>query len=183
MAIYFTSDLHLGHDKEFLYQPRGFSSIEEHDHAIVDNWNSIVAEEDEVYLLGDVMLNDKERGIEFLKQLKGKIHIIRGNHDTNSKVELYKECPNVVEICEAKTIKIKKQYFFLCHYPCYTTNFDDTDIYTHLINLYGHTHQKDNFFNDNPYMYHVGLDSHNNFPVSIEEILQDIRNKKRNLIN
>ena len=28
---YFTSDLHIGHDKEFIWGSRGFSSLEEHD--------------------------------------------------------------------------------------------------------------------------------------------------------
>ena len=37
--IWFTSDLHFCHDKEFLYKPRGFNSIEEHDTAIIQNWN------------------------------------------------------------------------------------------------------------------------------------------------
>ena len=35
--IYFTSDTHFCHDKEFLYKPRGFSSIEEHDKTVVEN--------------------------------------------------------------------------------------------------------------------------------------------------
>ena len=48
-----------------------------------------------------------------------------------------------------------------------------------MINLYGHTHQKENFFNDNPYMYHVGLDAHNMYPVSIEQIIKDIEKKVR----
>ena len=41
--VWFSSDLHLGHQKEFLYVPRGFSSIEEHDEAIIDNINEVVA--------------------------------------------------------------------------------------------------------------------------------------------
>ena len=75
--IYITSDLHLGHNKDFLYTPRGFSSIEEHDKAIVENYNSIVQDDDEVYILGDVMLNDNESTHELVKSLKGKIHPTR----------------------------------------------------------------------------------------------------------
>ena len=36
-------------------------------------------------------------------------------------------------------------------------------------------------YNDNPYMYNVGLDAHNNYPVSIEQIIIDIRQKKDEL--
>ena len=56
--VWLSSDLHLGHQKEFLYVPRGFSSIEEHDEAIIDNINEVVAPEDTLYLLGDLMLGD-----------------------------------------------------------------------------------------------------------------------------
>ena len=72
----------------------------------------------------------------------------------------------------------KTKKFYLSHYPTITDNFDDT-VRSHIINLFGHTHQLTNFFNDNPYMYHVGLDSHNMYPVSIEQIIKDIEKKVR----
>ena len=70
--------------------------------------------------------------------------------------------------------------FLLSHYPTFTnscvniTNELNNKI---LINLYGHTHQNNNFYEDNPYMYHIGLDSHNCQPVSIDNIIKDISNK------
>ena len=177
--IYFTSDTHFCHNKPFLYEPRGFKSIEEHDETIVKNWNSIIKPEDEVYHLGDVMLINNEKGIEYLKSLNGKIHLILGNHCTNTRIELYKTCPNIVSIDYAKEIKIEKYYFWLCHYPTITANYDDDKPWAkHLINIYGHTHQQSKFYNDNPYMYCVCLDAHNNYPVSLEQILEDIKNKK-----
>ena len=60
--IWFTSDTHFGHDKEFLYGPRGFASIGQHDWEIIRNWNSVVGPDDEVYHLGDMMLIDNEKG-------------------------------------------------------------------------------------------------------------------------
>ena len=57
---YITSDLHLGHNQPFVYEPRGFSSIEEHDAAIIENINKVVGENDTLYILGDLMLNDNE---------------------------------------------------------------------------------------------------------------------------
>ena len=108
--IYFTSDTHFCHNKPFLYEPRGFKSIEEHDETIVKNWNSIIKPEDEVYHLGDVMLINNEKGIEYLKSLNGKIHLILGNHCTDTRIELYKTCPNIISIDYAKEIKIGKYY-------------------------------------------------------------------------
>lgn len=72
----------------------------------------------------------------------------------------------------------KTKRLYLSHYPTITDNYDDT-ARSHVINLFGHTHQSTNFFNDNPYMYHVGLDSHNMCPVSIEQIIKDIEKKVR----
>ncbi len=74
--IWFTSDLHFGHNKEFLYKPRGFNSIEEHDETIINNFNSVVSNDDEVFILGDLMLVNNDNGIECLKKLNGKKYIL-----------------------------------------------------------------------------------------------------------
>ena len=180
--IWFSSDLHFGHQQEFIWGPRGFKSSQEHDKTIIKNWNEVVSPQDEVYLLGDIMLGDNNYGIKCLQQLNGKIHIIRGNHDSETRIALYKTCANVVEVCDAKQLKLGKHYFFCCHYPTITDNYDDDKPWAqHLINLFGHTHQQAKFYNDNPYMYCVGLDAHNNYPVKIEQIIDDIKNKKLSL--
>lgn len=183
--IWFISDTHFGHIKDFLWSPRGFNSIEEHDEIIIKNWNELVAPEDEVYHLGDVMLNDNEHGLECINRLNGKIHLIVGNHDTSTRIELYKQCPNIVSIDYAKEIKIGKNYFWLCHYPTITANYDDNKPWAkHLINIHGHTHQTEKFYKIkgasevNPYMYCVCLDAHNNRPVELNEIIEDIKNQK-----
>ena len=182
--IYFTSDTHFCHNKDFCYEPRGFKTIEEMNEKIFNNWNSIVTDEDDVYHLGDVMLNDDIQGMMYLKNLKGKIHIIRGNHDTDTRVEKYKQLDNVVEITYATIIKYEKVHLYLCHYPTLTANYDDDKPWhKNLVNLFGHTHQQENFYNNNPYMYHVGVDSHNCKPIEIEEILEEIRQKKIELNN
>ena len=145
--------------------------------AIVERWNSVVKPEDIVYHLGDVMLNDNDKGMEYLKKLNGEIHILRGNHDTDNRIGLYAAAPNVVSTGDyATVIKYGKYSFYLSHYPTLTSNFDNNaSLKNHVINLFGHTHQQGNFYQDNPYMYHVGMDSHNCYPVSIEQIIEDIK--------
>ena len=173
--IWFTSDTHFGHQKEFLWSPRGFNSIEEHDEAIIRNWNEVVGPNDDVYHLGDVMLNDNEHGLECLKKLNGKIHLILGNHCTDTRIELYKTCPNIVSIDYAKEIKIGKYYFFLCHYPTCVGNFDDNK---KIWCLCGHSHTQDKFIDMDKKSYHVELDCHNNKPIEISEIIKDINQYK-----
>ena len=165
------------HDRAFVYEPRGFSCIGDMDEAIVERWNSVVKPEDIVYHLGDVMLNDNDKGMEYLKKLNGEIHLLRGNHDTNSRISLYAAAPNVVSTGDyATVIKYGKYSFYLSHYPTLTSNLENSaSLSQHVINLFGHTHQMGNFYNDIPFMYHVGMDSHNCTPVNIDQVIEDIK--------
>lgn len=175
--IYFTSDLHLGHDRAFVYEPRGYSSVEAMNSAILYNWNSVITPEDDVYVLGDLMLGDNSIGMNILKQLNGNIHIIRGNHDTDSRLIQYKMLPNVVEICDAKYLKYKKYHFYLTHYPCLTGNLQKESLSQMTLNLHGHRHSNKKFFYDLPYCYNVAVDAHNCTPISIDEIILDMYEK------
>lgn len=185
--IWFTSDLHLFHNKEFIYSDRGYGNIDDHNAAVVANINSLVKPEDDLYILGDLFLNSTDDGINLLKKLNGIKHIILGNHDTDTKVTLLEhnrqEC-KIGELVFATRIKYKKYYFYLSHYPTITHDFDSTDILTKcVINLYGHTHQKEKFYNNNPCMYNVGLDAQEMYPVSIDKIIEDITEKAKEYIH
>ena len=46
--IWFTSDLHLGHDKDFVVQARGFETVEEMNAEIIRRWNERVYPDDDV---------------------------------------------------------------------------------------------------------------------------------------
>lgn len=176
--IWFTSDTHFYHNKEFLWGGRGFNSPDEMVEKFIQNWNSVVKPNDEVYHLGDVMLSDTEKGIEALKKLNGKIHIIRGNHDTDQRAAAYLECPNVVSVSWGEMIKHKKRMIFLSHAPTIYRTMNDNENKQGIINIHGHTHQKTNFlYDDNPYVYHAGMDSHNLTPVLIDDIIKEIDEK------
>lgn len=178
MKIYFTSDLHFCHDREFLYKPRGFKNIEEMNETIIKNWNSVVSNDDLVYILGDLMLKDNAKGIEYINNLKGNKHIILGNHDTDSRVELYKsEIKNLQGIDYAKRLRYNGYCFFLTHYPCLTGNLEKENAKQCTISLFGHTHSKAKFYEDRPYMYNVALDAHDCTPVEITKIIKDIEEK------
>ena len=53
--IFFTSDLHLGHENCIRLCNRPFSSIEEMDETLIENWNHKVTGKDTVYILGDLI--------------------------------------------------------------------------------------------------------------------------------
>jgi calcineurin-like phosphoesterase family protein len=178
--IFFTSDLHMMHNKGFLFEPRGFSNETDMCEALVENWNKIVKSEDTVYDLGDVALSDIQTATKYIKKLNGKHFLIRGNHDTDKKIEyLIDSCWNkFFYVGWADMLKYEKYHFYMSHYPTLTAKYDDKKFSQHVIALHGHTHQQTNWLQkDNPFLYHVGLDSHNCTPVHIDEMLADVRNR------
>lgn len=176
--IWLTSDTHFYHEQDFLYKPRGFESFEEMNEAIIQRWNSVVQPSDLVYHLGDVLMSHYD--VSILQRLNGKIYLIRGNHDTDRKLSDINATGKLANefIHTSELIKFGKFSLFLCHYPVLTANHDDKHFSRHVINLHGHTHQKTSWLiADNPFMYHVGIDSHDSYPVHIEVVLNDIRNR------
>ena len=174
--IYFSSDLHLNHNKDFIYAERGFSSIEEMNETIIKNFNEIITPEDDLYLLGDNFLGELETGIHLFSQLLGKIHLIWGNHDTDTRKTAMTECPNIVEICSyANMFHYHKWHFYLSHFPTVTTNFDDykKPLKQRTLSLHGHTHSKEKF--NNWGAYNVAVDAHNCYPASIDQIIEDFK--------
>lgn len=176
MKIYLSSDLHFGHDRQFLYGPRGFNSIQEHDETIIKNWNEIVQPEDEVWILGDLMLGDSEHGMNCLKQLHGTFNICLGNHDTDRRKALYESLgEKIASIQYASIIKYDKYHFYLSHYPTITASLEKEHLKQCLINLFGHTHSKQKFYNDLPFMYNVALDANDNKPVLLDDIIESCK--------
>ena len=177
--IYVTSDWHFNHKKPFLYAPRGFATVEEMNEGLIQNYNSIVKPDDDVYVLGDLCLGGAEKleeNEQLLKRLNGHIHIVRGNHDTDKKMNMYSALPNVVEIQNSIYLKYEGFHFYLSHFPSMTTNFDDNKGFKHrLLNLCGHSHTDDKWLNWFTGSYHCEVDAHENFPVSIDIIIEDYK--------
>lgn len=180
--VWLTSDLHFGHDREFIWKARGFNSIKEMNEVIVQKWNAVVSAEDDAYILGDVILGDPSN-IEYVERLNGKLHIVLGNHDTANREKMYRELSNVVEVAEVGIrLKYKKHHFVLTHYPMMTGNLEKESLKQMSLNLYGHTHQVSNFYNDMPFMYHVGVDSHDCYPVLLDNIIEEMYAKVKECV-
>lgn len=178
MAIWITSDWHFNHDKKFCYKARGYDTVAQMNEDIVLKHNILVAPDDDVYVLGDCFMgSDKDSGKAWIEKMNGKIHIIRGNHCTDAKVEIYKSCSNVVEICGwAEMIKYKKYNFLLSHHPTLTSNMDeDKPIKARIINLCGHYHTTDRFIEMNKGLcYHVEMDAHNCRPCLLDDVIEQV---------
>ena len=187
--IWLSSDLHFNHDREFVWQARGFNSVEEMNEKIIERFNSVVAPDDILYLLGDTALGGggdevlmKNKAL--IERLNGEIHMVFGNHDTNPRIEMYKSCKNVVEANNwADMIKYKGYHFYLSHFPTLTGNLEKESLKQCTCNFFGHTHQTTNFYMDLPYMYHVGVDSHNCYPILIDDAIEEMKNKVKECID
>lgn len=187
MTTWFTSDWHFFHNKDFVYKPRGFENISDMNDAIIERHNQNVSSDDIVYVLGDLCLGGKDEEIlqtnkKIIQSLKGHLRIIVGNHDTDRRIEMYEECSNTEILGYADRVRLNGYHFYLSHYPTITSNLDyDKPLKSRTINLFGHTHQKEKFYLDNPMMYNVGVDAHNCYPVSLEQVKEDIQEKFLNV--
>ena len=179
--IYCCSDLHLGHDKSFIYEPRGFKSAEENAIAISKHFKEILTPEDDLYILGDTLVGpDSDEYLPWLTEIPGKLHLLWGNHDSDRRKELLSNLPNVVEtLGYGAMLKYNKWHFLLSHYPTLTANYDDYErpLKARVWNLHGHTHSKDcfEFMHKRWQSYNVAVDAHNCYPISIDQIIKDIK--------
>jgi len=120
---FFTSDLHFGHANVIQYSQRPFANVDEMDAALVRNWNDIVSPRDTVYIVGDLALKRSAQLIELLQALRGRKHLVFGNHDKALRKEA-KALACFESAQDLKTVKIQDadakdgvQRIVLCHFP------------------------------------------------------------------
>lgn len=177
--IWISSDLHLCHNKSFLYEPRGFHSVQEMNKKIIENFNEVVAPNDDLYLLGDLLLGGAENldsGLEMLSWLNGRLHLIRGNHDSDKRWAAYKTLSNVVEMETAMFLRYKKYHLYLSHFPTFCANYDDKGLKHCTISICGHSHTQNPLADiDKGIIFHAEVDSNNCYPWNIEDIVSILK--------
>lgn len=168
--IFFTADSHFWHNNIIKHCNRPFSSVEEMDKTIIDRWNSVVRDNDIVYHLGDFCWKTKVDVWEsYVKQLKGTIHLIKGNHDLSRK-----QISHLFASVEwLDNIKYNKQDIILCHYAMRVWYKSHHDSWM----LYGHSH---NLLPPEGKQLDVGVDCHNFYPVSIDKVFEIMKTREDN---
>ena len=166
--IWFTSDTHFSSERTLELSKRPFRSVEEMDKILIENWNSVVGENDTVYHLGDF------GNYEIIKQLNGSINLIKGNYDKNDEENLkqYEKYFNLIfNNTHNIILKTWQEDCFVCyninmgHEPSkvWGFNIDETNI-----NLFGHIHK---LCMIKLYGLNVGVDCHNFYPIDLETVL------------
>ena len=151
MAIFFTSDTHFGHRAVIDFCSRPFRSIEEMDEALVDSWNAVISPTDEVWHLGDFCWFER-RAAEYFERLKGRKHLIIGNHDHRKARRL-----PWASIQYAHKMKCGGITIYLSHYPVVGFRED----------LHFHGHQHNRTPCRLPNQVDVGVDAWGMRPVSL----------------
>ena len=78
---FYIADTHFCHRNIIKYCNRPFSSAQEMNQIMIDNWNSVVNKDDTVVHGGDFSLANKLVSIEIFDALNGQKYLVRGNHD------------------------------------------------------------------------------------------------------
>jgi calcineurin-like phosphoesterase family protein len=179
---YYASDYHFAHNKWFIFQNRGFASMDEHDDAIVERHNAVVNSEDTVIFLGDFCF-DKKRIYEFLSRLKGRFVFIMGNHDGDFEKFLKRLVDSSdYPALRGKVIEVIDGYLdtniaghptTLCHYAMRSWNKSHFNAWQ----LHGHHHYPTNFEGK---ILNVAMDCHDCRPWSEDEIMAYMETRPNN---
>lgn len=169
--IFFSSDHHFFHKGILKHCNRPFASMEYMDEVMIERWNSIVHEKDQVIHLGDFSFHKLDKTLEILKRLNGFKFLIEGNHDKH----LLKKPEFVSQFGWVKpyhVIKVgsdpglnKSQMIVLMHYAMKVW---DKSHYGSWM-LHGHSH---NTLLDDPnsLLLDVGVDGWDYYPASFAQI-------------
>lgn len=200
--IYFSTDLHILHSKDFILNSRGFKNVEEATHTLISNWNSKIDNNSIVFYLGDLVCGggNGELNLKTFKNLLNilnykELYLMGGNHfsgyrqlfneqflkgnqiDQYYRLTFSNNGKIVRMIPNYYEIIIDKIFMVLCHYGLATFNFKNKGGQC----IVGHSHHDMPATKKNGTslgkILDVAPDGNNNFPYSFEEV-QEIMNKK-----
>ncbi|KKK56221.1 hypothetical protein LCGC14_3066710 [marine sediment metagenome] len=174
--IWFSSDWHFGHTNILLHQParsRAFGCVEEMDARLIDQINSVVQPEDEIYFLGDFAWKASKYGHYRQRLNVRRLYVCQGNHDSNSLRT------HVTSMRDMICRKFAGHKIHLCHYPLLSWRA----LYHGSLHLYGHSHgmyekSLDQMFPGRRAM-DVGIDAVFQrtgawLPISLDEVIESL---------
>ena len=182
--MYFIADPHFDHENILKMTDRPFGTTEEMNETIIKNWNSVVTNTDTVYILGDMFFRTQnpER---ILMRLKGKKHLIIGNHDESWMKLLPEEVLSkyFVGITNMEVTSNGEYGITLCHYPMPMWKHRGK---TYMIHGHIHDDTSDELF---PYLcrteriLNAGVEINGFRPVTLEELIENNKCFKSQYLN
>jgi calcineurin-like phosphoesterase family protein len=164
--IYFTADQHFDHMNIPRFCGRPWSWYWKMNKALIDNFNSVVTDDDDVWHLGDFAW--KSDPVVYTSRLKGKTHnLIMGNHDNRQKC-----LKTFHSVKDVDLLKIKGYPpIWLSHYAHRIwpqRNYG-------ALHLFGHSHGILSIPPEEKCL-DVGVDAWNYYPVSLDQIIKYLQN-------
>lgn len=156
--IWFTSDEHFNHANIMKYCNRPFKDVHEMNETIIANANAVVKDDDWVFHLGDFTFQDP---MQFLKLLKGKHYLIKGNHDR-------KNAHGFQWVADTHMLNVNQEIrIFMSHYAHRIW----PNSHHGSIHLYGHSHGQ-----LPPYgkSFDCGVDGNDYKPYSLYDVLRKL---------
>lgn len=163
VGVWFTSDLHFGHNTLVRRQLRPFQSTTEMDEAIISNWQSCVKPGDHIFILGDLSFRKVDETLSILNRLPGQKHLIQGNHDKG----LHRSClDRFTFVKDRYRLKVGDYRIILDHYALRHWEGSHRGAWQ----LHGHSHGS---LPEEPWLRQldVGVDCWGFNPVPFEELI------------
>ena len=161
--LFLISDTHFCHERIIGYTNRLFENAQIMTETLINNWNSVVNDDDQIIFLGDLLMgtdNPIKKSEYIFECLNGIKYFIIGNHDIGKmsrKLPWY-DGPLEIEYRGTKAI--------LQHYPYKKEELKDG--YKHY---HGHTHGH-HMIDENINIINVSCEAINYTPILFEECLE-----------
>jgi calcineurin-like phosphoesterase family protein len=171
------SDTHFYHKNIIKYCNRPFKDELHMNEVLIENWNSVIKEYDLVIHVGDFIFGDQIKADKIIRRLKGRIHLIRGNHDKKLWNFFNNEWPNKIVALENDYYHSHKGLIWFSHYPEDVINGvtkNNTLICGVDFHIHGHIH--DNVTND-PTKFNASVEQIGYKPVLLGDIISQFGNK------
>lgn len=168
---YYIADTHFGHSGALNFDNRPFASVEESDRTLMEYWNARVTNHDHIYILGDFAYRNEKPEEWYLSRLKGKKHLIIGNHDkkllaNETAMKFFESVDKMLHVTD------EGNQICLCHYPI----AEWFGYHKGHYHIYGHIHNNDDavaqFMRSRERAFNAGCMLHNYMPVTFVELQQ-----------
>lgn len=179
--IYVTSDTHFSHANIIKYCNRPYSSVEEMNNSLVENWNSAVNNNDLVIHLGDFAWGRTIQSIkQHLDKLNGNKILILGNHDSLSQDD-YIKC-GFSHVYSKLEVNLYNHFCVFCHFQMLHWNKSEHG----SMHFYGHQHKETNKetdiakLNASNKRFNAGVDLNDYTPVNLYSVIKMLDEKPTN---
>lgn len=165
--IHLISDTHFNHRSMIIFGKRPFNNLKEMHNVLIGNWNNVVGRDDTVIVVGDFGKGSFLFFKWLLRELNGKIILIKGNHDYSFRLRKLLKADSI-RIYKEIELKAKDIDILITHKP------QKRDKRLFDINIHGHHHRKllpRKLLQD--YYYNVAVEHNRYKPKPLIDIVKD----------